>query len=130
MTQAHFIEPDWPVPAGVRALSTLRTGGVSTGPWASLNLGTACGDDDAAIDRLARLVADADGLVFVACVALAGAVTVMLPAAVEPRAQLKSLNVTPPAGTAMFARLLALSCLDFRKMHFRKLFAEVFELMP
>ena len=31
--------PDWPAPAGVRALSTLRGGGVSAPPYASLNLG-------------------------------------------------------------------------------------------
>jgi YfiH family protein len=36
--------PDWPAPPGVRALVTTRCGGVSTGPWASLNLGSAVGD--------------------------------------------------------------------------------------
>lgn len=32
------IEPRWPAPANVRALSTLRDGGVSTGVYGSLNL--------------------------------------------------------------------------------------------
>lgn len=41
--------PDWRVSARVRALVTTRAGGVSAGPWASLNLGSACGDDAAAI---------------------------------------------------------------------------------
>ena len=40
-----FIVPNWPAPARVRAASTLRGGGVSQGPYASLNLGTAVGDD-------------------------------------------------------------------------------------
>jgi YfiH family protein len=36
--------PDWPAPPGVRAVMTLRTGGVSGGPYASLNLGDHVGD--------------------------------------------------------------------------------------
>ncbi|HSH29442.1 MAG TPA: peptidoglycan editing factor PgeF, partial [Thiohalobacter sp.] len=42
-----WIVPDWPAPAGVRAVSTTRTGGVSTGPYASLNLAGHVGDDPA-----------------------------------------------------------------------------------
>lgn len=45
----EFILPDWPAPPGVRALSTLRQGGVSQGPYASLNLGDHVGDDPAAV---------------------------------------------------------------------------------
>ncbi len=44
-----WIEPDWPAPAGVRAVSTLRSGGISQGPYASLNLGNHVGDDEAAV---------------------------------------------------------------------------------
>jgi YfiH family protein len=44
-----FMVPDWPAPAGVRALMTLRTGGVSTPPWDSFNLATHCGDDPASV---------------------------------------------------------------------------------
>lgn len=44
-----FIIPDWPAPASVRALVTTRVGGVSTGPWASLNLGDQVGDDLTAV---------------------------------------------------------------------------------
>lgn len=40
-----LIEPDWPAPATVRAVATTRTGGVSTGAYASLNLGDHVGDD-------------------------------------------------------------------------------------
>jgi len=40
-----WIVPDWPAPAGVRAATTLRTGGVSAPPWNTLNLGANAGDD-------------------------------------------------------------------------------------
>ena len=40
-----WIVPDWPAPANVRALITTRSGGVSAGPFASMNLGQRVGDD-------------------------------------------------------------------------------------
>ena len=40
-----WISPDWPCPPSVRALVTTRTGGVSSGSFASLNLGDSVGDD-------------------------------------------------------------------------------------
>jgi YfiH family protein len=40
-----WIIPRWPAPANVRALITTRAGGVSQGPYASLNLGLSTGDD-------------------------------------------------------------------------------------
>jgi polyphenol oxidase len=61
--QPAWLEPDWPAPPGVRALITLRSGGVSTGPYGTadgrggLNLGVACGDAAAAVNaNRARLV--------------------------------------------------------------------------
>ncbi len=39
-----LLRPDWPAPAGIGAAMTLRRGGVSRGPWESLNLGGATGD--------------------------------------------------------------------------------------
>ena len=55
-----WIIPDWPVPAGVRALCTTRAGGVSTAPWDSCNLGDHVGDaTTASADKGARLVAAA-----------------------------------------------------------------------
>lgn len=36
---------DWPAPANVGACMSTRDGGVSSAPWASLNLGTGVGDD-------------------------------------------------------------------------------------
>ena len=41
--------PEWAVPAGVGAWMSTRYGGVSLPPWDSLNLGTAVGDDAAAV---------------------------------------------------------------------------------
>lgn len=45
MKDEHLVFPDWPAPDNVRAFSTTRRGGVSRGPWESLNLGLSCGDD-------------------------------------------------------------------------------------
>lgn len=42
---ADLLIPDWPAPSRVRAVMTTRAGGVSTGPYASLNLGEHVGDD-------------------------------------------------------------------------------------
>ncbi len=40
----HWIQPDWPIHARVRALMTTRQGGVSASPWNSMNLGDHVGD--------------------------------------------------------------------------------------
>jgi len=41
--------PDWPLPAGVHALQTIRGGGASAGPYAAFNLGDHVGDAPAAV---------------------------------------------------------------------------------
>ncbi|WP_133719096.1 peptidoglycan editing factor PgeF [Methylocaldum gracile] len=46
-----WIEPEWPVPPGVRAASTLRRGGVSIGPYRSLNLGAHVGDEPSRVSE-------------------------------------------------------------------------------
>jgi YfiH family protein len=63
--QADLLLPEWPLPAGVRAAFTLRTGGVSAPPFDSLNLGAHVGDDPEAVGenrvrvrRLLRLPAE------------------------------------------------------------------------
>lgn len=48
--------PDWPAPANVHALVTTRTGGVSTGHYASLNLGDHVGDDPATVAENRRIL--------------------------------------------------------------------------
>jgi YfiH family protein len=44
MRPLELIEPDWPAPSNVRAVVTTRHGGVSIGPYASLNLAQHTGD--------------------------------------------------------------------------------------
>lgn len=46
-----ILEPDWPAPPGIRAASTVRLGGTSEGPYASLNLGDHVGDDPARVHQ-------------------------------------------------------------------------------
>jgi len=53
------IYPDWPAPATVRAVSTMRQGGISTGPWASLNLADHVDDDPRAVQENRRLLREA-----------------------------------------------------------------------
>ena len=62
MTSLSVLEPDWPAPPGVRAAFTLRTGGVSAGAYASLNLGSKLGDDALAVAENRRRVAAELGL--------------------------------------------------------------------
>jgi YfiH family protein len=56
-----LLVPDWPAPRGVRALITLRSGGVSSGPYGAgarggLNLGLGSGDSvEAVLDNRRRL---------------------------------------------------------------------------
>lgn len=45
----EVITPDWPAPPNIRALVTTRAGGISTGPYASLNLGDHVGDDPVSV---------------------------------------------------------------------------------
>lgn len=58
-----WIVPDWPAPPVVRAAATTRAGGVSSGPYAGLNLGTHVGDDPAAVAANRARLAEALGLV-------------------------------------------------------------------
>lgn len=55
-----WIVPDWPAPPGVRAVCTTRAGGVSAGPYASLNLGAHVGDAPGSVaanrERLAQAI--------------------------------------------------------------------------
>jgi YfiH family protein len=58
----QWLTPDWPVPATVRALSTLRVGGVSQAPYESLNLGDHVEDAAAAVADNRRALRAAAGL--------------------------------------------------------------------
>jgi len=45
----QLLRPDWPAPPGVQAACSLRLGGMSAGPYESLNLGDHVGDDPEAV---------------------------------------------------------------------------------
>jgi len=55
-----WVQADWPVPPGVRALTTTRYGlGVSRAPFDTLNLGARCGDTAEAVAENRRALARA-----------------------------------------------------------------------
>jgi polyphenol oxidase len=49
MPKPDWLVPDWPAPAGVKAVCTTRNGGVSQGRYQSLNLGDHVGDEAQAV---------------------------------------------------------------------------------
>jgi hypothetical protein len=51
-----YLTPDWPAHAWVRAAFTLRTGGVSSPPFDSLNVGAHVGDRPEAVDENRRRI--------------------------------------------------------------------------
>ena len=57
-----FIQPDWPAPSRVKALTTLRTGGYSRGPYASFNLAAHTDDDPDAVQKNRWLLRENFGL--------------------------------------------------------------------
>ncbi|WP_020564757.1 peptidoglycan editing factor PgeF [Methylosarcina fibrata] len=51
-----LIIPDWPAPANVKSAVTLRTGGVSDGPYESLNMALHVGDDGERVRKNRQIV--------------------------------------------------------------------------
>ncbi len=63
MTEAlHYLLPDWPVVSNIHAVTTLRTGGVSAAPFASLNLAFHVGDNPSHVAQNRTLIKKALGL--------------------------------------------------------------------
>jgi copper oxidase (laccase) domain-containing protein len=54
----HWLTPDWPAPANVHAATTLRTGGVSCGTYASLNPALHVGDEAGLVLQNRQLIKD------------------------------------------------------------------------
>ncbi len=52
----HWLTPNWPAPANVHAATTLRTGGVSCGAYASLNPAMHVGDDPHLVKQNRQLI--------------------------------------------------------------------------
>ena len=57
--EPEFIAPDWPAPASLRAIFSLRTGGVSQPPFDALNIGAHVGDDPRAVTENRRRLREA-----------------------------------------------------------------------
>lgn len=62
MSEALLLKPDWALPPKVRAWVSTRIGGVSQGPFDSLNLGAHVGDDPESVRENRRRFAEAAGL--------------------------------------------------------------------
>jgi YfiH family protein len=54
----RFITPQWSAPSNIRAVSTTRTGGYSTGAFSSFNLGTHVGDNLKQVQANRQLLCD------------------------------------------------------------------------
>jgi polyphenol oxidase len=52
----HWLQPDWPAPANVHSATTLRTGGVSTGEYTSLNPATHVGDNADSVSQNRQII--------------------------------------------------------------------------
>ncbi|HEY8036106.1 MAG TPA: peptidoglycan editing factor PgeF [Methylobacter sp.] len=52
----RWLTPDWPAPVNIHAATTLRTGGVSCGAYASLNPAMHVGDDADSVKQNRRLI--------------------------------------------------------------------------
>ena len=61
MSTGEWLHPDWPAAGRVGALMTTRAGGVSQGPFESMNLGAWVGDDGAAVQANMRRLQQACG---------------------------------------------------------------------
>lgn len=60
MSEAYdWLLPDWPAPERVKALMATRQGGVSSGPYAGLNLATHVGDEPVLVRENRRLLRQA-----------------------------------------------------------------------
>lgn len=55
-TSRHWLQPDWPAPANVHSVTTLRTGGVSQDSYASLNLAAHVGDNPALVSQNRQII--------------------------------------------------------------------------
>ncbi|MED5620092.1 peptidoglycan editing factor PgeF [Ideonella sp. BN130291] len=58
---ADWLQPQWDAPAAVGAVMSTRAGGVSAGPFASMNLGAYVGDEEVAVRHNMQRFADVTG---------------------------------------------------------------------
>lgn len=62
MDNNHYLNPSWPAPHCIKAVSTLRTSGFSTAPFDQFNLGTHVNDDATAVAKNHQLLIKELGL--------------------------------------------------------------------
>ena len=62
VSSVELIVPDWPAPAQVQAIATTRSGGISSGHYATLNLGAHVGDNPQAVTANRKLLREAGRL--------------------------------------------------------------------
>lgn len=94
------IQPQWPAPAGVAALCTVRGGGVSLDPFADFNLAAHVGDDPAAVaTNRRRLLESCPGLSAIGWLQQ-----------VHGTAAVAADSTTTPTADAVFSREQGLGC--------------------
>jgi YfiH family protein len=96
---ADWLIPDWPAPAGVRAVFTTRAGGLSDAPYDSLNLGDHVGDLPAQVAANRALLGQVLGSRAVFLQQVHGSEVLALDAATEDGLQADAC-VTRDAGVA------------------------------
>ncbi len=101
----HWLVPDWPAPAKVRALCTTRIGGVSLPPYDRLNLGDHVGDEPAHVAANRTVLQQAIGARPVFLNQVHGCDVIVL------QAQTAVPSVaTPPVADAAITRVAGLAC--------------------
>lgn len=85
---------------GFRHGFTTRVGGTSVGPWASLNLGSAVGDDPARVEENWRLLSRATGLRFARVRQVHGCAVLEAREAQEPRHEADAVACAVPGVAA------------------------------
>jgi YfiH family protein len=94
-----WLRPDWPAPAGIRAVCTTRAGGVSAAPYDGLNLGDHVGDDPARVASNRAIFEEAIGAQAVFLNQVHGTGVLQIDAATE-HASVADACLTDQAGVA------------------------------
>jgi purine-nucleoside/S-methyl-5'-thioadenosine phosphorylase / adenosine deaminase len=108
------LEPDWPAPPGIRAVVTLRQGGVSQPPFDTLNVGTRCGDAPEAVTENRRRIREALRLPSEPCwlTQVHGADVVSLGGSLDPGGQAAAPPCADAAVTRAPGRVCAIQVAD------------------
>jgi len=108
MQKLDLLVPEWPAPAGVRAVCTTRGGGVSQGCFESLNLGNHVGDDEEAVAENRRRLQATIGVRPVFLQQVHGVAVVSLDAALAEEATADACVTT---GVGLACTIMVADCL-------------------